>query len=256
MAQAANKTCEICMRAPGLHYCTQCEQVFCDDCRLSHLRSKISRSHIFLSGTNINTEKKVGCTDHGEDFIYLCENCDQLICRLCVTKAHKAHAVVDIKDSNKEVQTEISKYLDSKVDNVRSSAKVIEGATKTYKTEVEATVRAIIEHGKTIKDMVDKKVEALVKALREKETIELQSLSKANTDCKDLLVEATKQQQIYQDMIKQCDEVALFQKMKKMKSDIENLKSVDVSSLPSATYNRKNATFPDVEKLFGNLTFQ
>jgi hypothetical protein len=44
--------------------------------------------------------------------------------------------------------------------------------------------------------MVNKKVDALVKALREKETIELQSLSKTNTDCKDLLVEATKQQQI------------------------------------------------------------
>ena len=256
MAQAANKTCEICMRAPGLHYCTQCEQVFCDDCRLSHLRSKISRSHIFLSGTNINTEKKVGCTDHGEDFIYLCEDCDQLICRLCVTKAHKKHAVVDIKDSNKEMQTEISKYLDSKVGNVRSSAKVIEGRTKTYTTEVEATVRAIIEHGNTIKDMVDKQVDALVKALRERESIELQSLSKANTDCKDLLGEATRQQQIYKDMIKQCDEVALFQKMKKMKSDINNLKSVDVTSLPSATYNKNNANFSDVEKLFGNLTFQ
>ena len=256
MAQAANKTCEICMRAPGLHYCTQCDQVFCDDCKMSHLRSKISRSHIFWSGTNINTEKKVGCTDHGEDFIYLCEDCDQLICRLCVTKAHKKHAVVDIKDSNKEVQTEISKYLDSKVENVRSSAKVIEGRTKTYKTEVEATVRAIIGHGNTIKDMVDKKVDALVKSLRERESIELLSLSKANTDCKDLLGEATKQQQIYQDMIKQCDEVALFQKMKKMKSDIDNLKSVGVTSLPSATYNKNNANFSDVEKLFGNLTFQ
>jgi hypothetical protein len=223
---------------------------------MSHLRLKLCRNHIFLSGPNINTIKKVGCTDHGEDFIYLCENCDQLICRLCVTKAHKAHAVVDIKDSNKEMQTEISKYLDSKVDNVRSSAKVIEGTTKTYKTEVEATVRAIIGHGNTIKDMVGKKVDALVKALRERESIELQSLSKANNDCKDLLGEATRQQQIYQDMIKQCDEVALFQKMKKMKSDIENLKSVDVTSLPSATYNRKNANFPDVENLFGNLTFQ
>jgi hypothetical protein len=209
-----------------------------------------------LSGTNINTEKKVGCTDHGEDFIYLCEDCDQLICRLCVTKAHKKHAVVDINDSNKEMQTEISKYLDSKVGNVRSSAKVIEGRTKTYTTEVEATVRAIIEHGNTIKDMVDKQVDALVKALRERESIELQSLSKANTDCKDLLGEATRQQQIYQDMIKQCDEVALFQKMKKMKSDIDNLKSVDVTSLPSATYNKNNANFSDVEKLFGNLTFQ
>jgi hypothetical protein len=210
-----------------------------------------------LSGSNIKTQQKTGgCTDHNEDFIYLCEDCDQLICRLCVTKAHKKHAVVDIKDSNKEVQTEISKYLDSKVDNVRSSAKLIEGRTKTYTTEVEATVRAIIGHGNTIKDMVDKKVDALVKSLRERESIELQFLSKANTDCKDLLGEATKQQQIYQDMIKQCDEVALFQKMKKMKSDIDNLKSVDVTSLPSATYNKNNANFSDVEKLFGNLTFQ
>ena len=104
--------------------------------------------------------------------------------------------------------------------------------------------------------MVDKKVDALIKALRERESIELQSLSKANTDCNDLLGEATRQQQIYQDMIKQYDEAVLFQKMKILKSDINNLKSVDVTSLPSATYNRKNVNFSDVEKLFGNVTFQ
>jgi hypothetical protein len=54
----------------------------------------------------------------------------------------------------------------------------------------------------------------------------------------------------------QCDEAALFQKMKKIKSDIDNLKSVDVTSLPSAKYNRKSLKFSDVEKLFGNVTFQ
>jgi len=256
MAQSANKTCEICMRASGLHCCTQCDQVFCDDCKMSHLRSKISRNHTFMTGPNINTEKKLGCTDHDEDFIYLCADCDQLICRLCVTKAHLRHALVDIKDSNKKVRTEISTYLESKVENVRSSAKLIEGRTETYKAEVEKTVKVIIEDGNTIKEMVDEKVDALIKALRERESIELQSLAKANTNCKDLLGEATRQQQIYQDMIKQCDEVALFQKMKKIKSDIDNLKTVDVTRLPSATYNRKSVNFSDVEKLFGNLTFQ
>jgi hypothetical protein len=77
---------------------------------------------------------------------------------------------VDIKDSNKKVQTEISKYLDSKVNNIRSSAKLIEGKAKTYETEVEATVKVIIEHGNLIKSMVDKKVDALIKAIRERET--------------------------------------------------------------------------------------
>jgi hypothetical protein len=210
-----------------------------------------------MTGPNINTENKAGvCTDHNEDFIYLCEDCNQLICRLCVTKAHKKHDLMDIKDSNKKVQTEISKYLDSKVHNFRSSATLVEGKANTYKTEVEATVKVIVEHGNLIKSMVDKKVDALIKALREREIIELQSLSKANKGCKDLLEEATRHQQIYQDMIKECDEVALFQKMKKIKSDIDNMKSVDVTRLPSATYNREKVTLSEIEKLVGHLTCQ
>ena len=258
MAEAANEICEICLRASDLHYCTQCDQIFCDDCAMSHLRSKMNRKHICMTGSNIKTQSKSGgCKDHQEDCIYLCEDCNQHICRLCVPKAHINHALVAITDSNKKMQTEISRCLDSKVDNVRSSAKLIEGRTKTYKTEVEATVKVIMEHGNLIKDMVDKKVESLIKALRELESTELHSLSKANKDCNDLLGEITRQQQIYQDMIKQCDEVALFHKMKKIKSDIDNLKIVDVTRLilSSVTYNR-NLNFSDVEKLVGNLTFQ
>ena len=251
MAQVANNVCDICMRTSGGHYCTQCDQLFCADCKMSHLRSKISKSHIFRSGTNISTR----CTVHAEDFIYLCADCDQLICRVCVTNAHTRHALVDIKDSNKKVQTEISTYLDSKVENVRSSTQLIEGRTKTYETEVEVTIKIITVHGNAIKEFVDKQVDALIKALKERKRIELQSLSKANKECKDLLGEVTRRQQIYQDMIKHCDEVALFQKMKTIKSDIANLK-VDVSRLPSATYNRNDVSFSDVEKLFGNLTFQ
>ena len=257
MAQAANKTCEICIRASGLHYCTQCDQIFCDDCKMSHLRLKLCRNHIFLSGPNINMEKKVGgCKVHNEDFVYFCEDCDQLICRLCVTKTHQKHYLVDIKDSNNKVQTEISKYLDSKVNNISSSAKLIEGKLETYKIEVEATVKVIIEQGNLIKIMVDEKVDALIKTLRERESTELHSLSKTNTDCKQLLGEATRQQHHFQDMIKQCDEVSLFHTMMKIKSDIDNLKTVDVISLPSARYNGKHVRFSDVETLFGNLTLQ
>ena len=255
MAQAGNKTCEMCIRALGLHYCIQCDQVFCDDCKKSHLRSRISRNHTFVGGSNIKTQQKTGgCTDHNEDFIYLCEKCDQLICRLCLTKAHKKHAVVDIKDSNKEVQDEILQYLNSKVSNVGLNANLIRRRRKTYKAEVEETVRDIITHGNLIKEIVDTKVDSLIKTLRERESIELQSLSKANTDCKYLLEEATRHQQIYQDVIKEFDKVALFQKMRKLKSDIDNMKSVDVTTMPSATYDRERVKFSEVEKLFGTLT--
>jgi hypothetical protein len=64
---------------------------------------------------------------------------------------------VDIKDSNKKVQTEISTYLDSKVKNARSGAQLIEGRTKTYETEVEAIAKVIMEEGNAIKEFVDKR---------------------------------------------------------------------------------------------------
>ena len=153
-------------------------------------------------------------------------------------------------------QTEISKHLDYKVCNVRVSEQSIEKKEKAYKREVEATRKAIVEHGNIIKAMVDKKVDALIKTLKKRESIEMQSLSKASAGCKELLGEVTRQQQIYQDMIKQSDEVALFQKMKTIKSDIDNLKSIDITRLPLATYSRKHVNFSEVEKMFGKLTFQ
>ena len=259
MAQAANKTCERCKRASGLHHCTQCNKVYCDECKHSHLRTEIYVNHNFtlLTEPDINPEKTTGrCTDHNEDFIYFCDDCNQFACRGCITIAHHKHDLVHIKDSNMTLQTEISKYLDSKVLNVRSSGNTFDKKAKTYKKEVEATAKAIVLHGNIIKAMVKKKVDALIKALREMEIIEMKSLSKASSQCKRLLGEATTQQHNFQNMIKECDEVALFQKMKTFKSDINNMKSVDVAKLPSARYNRKHSNFHDVEKLFGKLTLE
>jgi hypothetical protein len=48
-------------------------------------------------------------------------------------------------------------YLDSKVENARSGAQLIEGRTKTYETEVEAIAKVIMEEGNAIKEFVDKR---------------------------------------------------------------------------------------------------
>ena len=256
MAQAASKTCEICNRASGVHFCVQCEQIFCEDCKTSHLRSKVSRSHTFLRGPNIQQKAKVECTDHKEDFIFFCEECDVLICRVCTTKIHKKHDITDIKDSVKELESKIPKYLNSKADNYRSNTKKIDEGVHGYKAEVEATVKTIIEQGKAVKELVDRKVDSLIKALRERESIELQSLSQANTECKDVLEEGRKHQELYQDLLLMGDKAAALQKLRKLKSDIDQMKTIEVTSLPSTTYNRKNVKVQDVDILFGKLNFQ
>jgi hypothetical protein len=179
-----------------------------------------------------------------------------LICRICATKTHKKHDITDIKDFVKELESEIPKYLISKVNNYRSNTKKIDDGVQRYKAEVEATVKTILEQGKAIKELVDITVDSLIKALRERESIDLLSLSQANTECKDLLEEGRKQQQIYQDILQMGDKEAALQKLRKLKSDIDQMKTIEVTRLPSTTYNRKNVKVQDVDMLFGKLNFQ
>jgi hypothetical protein len=49
--------------------------------------------------------------------------------------------------------------------------------------------------------------------------------------CKDLLEEGRKQQQIYQDTLQMGDKAASFQKLRKLKSDIDQMKTIEVSRL-------------------------
>jgi uncharacterized protein YoxC len=179
-----------------------------------------------------------------------------LICRVCATKTHKRHDITDIKDSVKELESKIPKYLNSKVDNYRSNTKKIDDGVQGYKAEVEETVKTILEQGKAVKELVDRKVDSLIKALRERESIELQSLSQANTECKDLLEEGRKQQELYQDILQMGDKAAALQKLRKLKSDMDQMKTIEVTSLPSTTYTRKNVKVQDVDMLFGKLNFQ
>jgi hypothetical protein len=179
-----------------------------------------------------------------------------LICRVCTTKTHKKHDITDIKDSVKELESKIPKYLNSKVDNYRSNTKKLDDGIHEYKAEVEATVKTILEQGKAIKELVDRKVDSLIKALRERESIELQSLSQANTECKDLLEEGRKHQELYQDILQMGDKAAALQKLRKLKSDMDQMKTIKVTRLPSATYTRKNVKVQDVDMLFGKLNFQ
>ena len=169
MAQAASKTCEICNRASGAHVCKQCDQLFCEDCKSSHLRLKLCKNHTFLIGPNTEQKAKVECTDHKKDFIFFCKKCNVLICRVCVTKTHKKHDITDIKDSVEELESKRPKYLNSK-DNHRSNTRKIDDGVQN-KAEVEATVKTILEQGKSIKELVDRKVDSLINALREREDI-------------------------------------------------------------------------------------
>ena len=77
-----------------------------------------------------------------------------LICRVCATNTHKKHDITDIKDSVKELESKIPKYLNSKIDNYLSNTTKLDEGIHGYKAEVEATVKTILEQGKAVKELV------------------------------------------------------------------------------------------------------
>ncbi|XP_052076385.1 E3 ubiquitin-protein ligase TRIM9-like [Mytilus californianus] len=254
MAQAASKTCEICVSGPGHNYCEQCDQVFCDGCKISHLRTKISKKHTFLSGPNINPEVKQYCKEHDENFIYYCMECNTPICKICVIKKHKSHDFAEIKESTERIKDEVKKVIDTKMRNLQSKIADIDQGSNQYQADVNGAIHSIREEGRHLKELIDKKVESLVKSVKEKQTKNLQTSQSSANEIKTALNKAKEQLKIYHDTQGIKDTTKLLQKLKQIKSQIDLIEEIQVPIMPSVKYARKKVAECEIQKLFGELT--
>ncbi|XP_076072146.1 E3 ubiquitin-protein ligase TRIM71-like [Mytilus galloprovincialis] len=255
MAQAASKTCEICVSSPGHHYCEQCDQLFCDGCKISHLRTKMSKDHTFLIGPNINPEVKQYCKEHDETFIYYCMECNSPICKICVIKKHKSHDFAEIKETTEGIKAEVKKGMDMKMEHLQSKIADIDQRSNQYQADVNGVVNAIREEGRHLKELIDKKVECLVKSVKEKASKNLQTLQSIKNEIKTTLDKAKEQQKLYQDSQGIKDTTKLIQNLKQIKSQIDRREEIQIPFMPSVEYARQKVAESEIEKLFGELTF-
>ena len=254
MAQAASTTCEICVAGPGEHYCSQCQQLFCDGCKTSHLRAKISKNHTFLTGPNINPEEKLYCDEHSESLRFECVQCSAVVCAICSIKKHNRHDIVEIKDSVASLRSELFHAISTKLDTLQSDVDKIKDGTKTYKHDVDAVIKTIKADGNTIKNMVDRKVENLIKNLREKEAKESAILNKLEKDLSDMLETGRKYQHRFDEVQKTVGEVAVLKKLKNLKAEVDRIQSKQIPQFPSVKYTQKNVIDSEINKLFGTLS--
>lgn len=112
MAQSVIGTCEICNQGTGIDFCQECQQLFCNNCKLMHLRIKLSRNHTFKDVDQPEVKLTL-CEEHELVYILFCETCCSLICKKCVIKNHKSHELEDITfDKVSEKQKEVSEQLE------------------------------------------------------------------------------------------------------------------------------------------------
>ncbi|XP_063416411.1 E3 ubiquitin-protein ligase TRIM71-like [Mytilus trossulus] len=255
MAQAASKTCEICVSSPGHNYCEQCDQLFCDGCKISHLRTKMTKNHTFLSGPNINPEVKLYCKEHDENFIYYCLECSTPVCKMCAIKKHKSHDFAEIKESTEGIKAEVKMLIDMKMRNLQSKIKNIDQGSTKYQLDVQKVIQAIKEEGRHLKEMIDTKIEGLMHTLKEKDTGNVQTLQSVGNELKTALDKAKEQQKFYQDTHGIKDTTKLLQKLKQIKSQIDQIQEIQIPIMPSVKYDIKTVAEGEIEKLFGELTF-
>ncbi|CAC5385685.1 unnamed protein product [Mytilus coruscus] len=152
MAQAAASTCEICTAGPGEHYCQQCDQLFCGGCKSPHLRTKSCKNHTFLIGPNINKEEQ----------LFFAQNTKKT-----VRRENTRHLMTDLTKSPEKPRSELVKNVESKVTTSKQNINEIEIETQTYREEVKDVIKTITEEGNYWKQLIDKKVEALIKDSKE-----------------------------------------------------------------------------------------
>ncbi|XP_052075878.1 transcription intermediary factor 1-beta-like [Mytilus californianus] len=256
MAQSASKSCDICMSGPGHNYCEQCDQWMCENCKTLHLRSKISRNHTFLSGSNINPEDKSFCKEHDENFIFYCIDCDMPICKICTVKTHKKHDMSEINESTQELQAEVKKIIDSKIKSITTNLNKIEQGTEMYKSDIKETIRVITEDGKQMKRWIDKKVQDLITSLIEKETANLKVFQSIRTGFQNYLEKFQKCQTAFTESQKVVDASKLLTQLKTIKSDLDVEGETQLPVMPTTKYNKKNVSEREIFNLFGDVSFQ
>lgn len=116
MAQVASKTCEMCVSGLGYHYCEQCDQLFCDGCRTSHLRTTMTKNHTFTSRSSsyMYLEVKQYCKGHNEQLLYYCRDCNTPTCQVCTIENHKTHDFFKPKNSTEAYKANIGKEIEMK----------------------------------------------------------------------------------------------------------------------------------------------
>ena len=176
MAQCAVHLCEICDNNPGSQYCTNCEQYFCSNCKLSHLKANICKNHIFENAQKVNPEEKTPtCERHDQLFTFYCNTCTCLLCQICLTKKHKKHdfSLLDEAASKKRAAINgMVKSAKATITQVSDTIGHLETELKTNEEYKSKVIHEIETRGQEVIDVVKYATAAMINIVNENESKE------------------------------------------------------------------------------------
>lgn len=261
--QSVMDTCEICTKDVGKDYCTDCEQIYCDNCKIMHLRMKSSHNHKFRSSQCEDQKNPFLCCDkHNSNYIYLCEKCDKPACRLCAESIHQGHSMANLSSSIAEKTENLLKILKT------NSKKIHEAQNLTSKLQNEIAV--FKDNCRTIENVVSERSRLLQSKLSKAFSVQWDRIcqhtraEKTNVaifienvnECSRKIEELT---ELHKEMKNERDIANLIQSLQSLEPKIMNIKipkAPTISNIKLVTEPMNEEFDAKLYTLLGTLTFE
>ncbi|XP_063405975.1 E3 ubiquitin-protein ligase TRIM71-like [Mytilus trossulus] len=256
MAQAASKTCEVCVGAPGSHYCIDCEEYYCENCKLLHNRQKLSRNHQFQKASDLIPEGKSKCSEHREKLTLVCNTCSVPVCTRCVAGNHNGHTFAEFVDAVTKLQGENETKIRTKTKEANQNIKMIEDSMKSFDNSVESVIKTITEKGSNIKRMVDEGVAQMIASVREQSKKEKDKLTNMLSEAKSVLAAGQNLDQRSKGLDKMRQDGTMVQQMKNMEEEINKLRIKHLPEFPNISLSRKSVSEDEIRQLIGIHTIR
>ncbi|CAG2221112.1 unnamed protein product [Mytilus edulis] len=180
MATSGQQFCDICISqhitTPANVWCPECEESFCEKCKIHHEIAKATKKHETIVIENVLKlpkfvqDIKTNCSEHEEIFVLFCGDHEEPCCAECLYNTHKncreltpvKSIVKNIKDSSAFVDLEVS--LADLLANIKN---VIDDRTANLQ-ELSKQKAQCEEEIKTVRETINSYIDSLERDLTNK----------------------------------------------------------------------------------------
>jgi len=113
----ANKLCELCENNSATLLCQMCQEHHCEECKMIHQRSKMSRNHTYVPLEEIDFKKSLPprpllCPFHpNQEIDTFCKKEKVPICSKCAVENHGNHEVAMLSEAFAQIKEDIQNKL-------------------------------------------------------------------------------------------------------------------------------------------------
>ncbi|XP_071137170.1 uncharacterized protein [Mytilus edulis] len=168
--------CNICelrhLSNLSTHWCPECEQSLCPECKEHHGIAKLLRNHKLISIEDYKklppfiTELRQSCQEHNENYQLYCPTHETCICYKCI-KLHGKCGAVPLDDVLKDVKTsEMYKDLDQSMTDLLENIKEIKNDRQVNISDIETEKEKQLEEIIQMRLLVNNHFDELEKRLK------------------------------------------------------------------------------------------